>query len=169
MKSVALVVIILAAVSNSQDKKSVRWTPNYTEALNQTHDTSKPLLVVIDNPSEPELRAEHASTKPGKKQAELLGSYELCRVDITTEHGKQVADAFGVQKFPFMAIIDKTGSGVLYQNSGKMDTAEWDEKLAEYKDGEMPGTHTVSNTKVASKRTSTSRSRRGTVQSACYT
>ena len=168
MKGIALAVAIMAAVSDGQDAKSVRWTSNYTEALNQTQDSTKPLLVVIDNPSEPELRADHARKKPSEKQAELLDSYELCRVDITTEHGKQVAEAFGVQQFPFMAIIDKTGAGVLYQNSGKMDTDEWGAKLAAYKAGEMPGTRTVSNTKVASKRTSTSRSR-STVQSACYT
>jgi hypothetical protein len=169
MKCIVLATIILAAVSDSQDQKPVHWTPNYTDALNQTQETVKPLLVVIDDPSDPERRSEQATTKPDKAQAELLGSYDLCRVDAATEHGKQVADAFGARQLPFMAIIDKTGASVLYQNSGKMDTAEWDERLEAYKGGEIPVAQTAGSTKVASKQVSTSRSRRSTVQSTCYT
>jgi hypothetical protein len=170
MKGISLALLTLAAVSGGQNTTSVNWMANYTEALNQTQESEKPLLVVIDNPSDPTLCAEHAGQKPDKTQAELLGSYELCRVDVTTEHGKQVAEAFGVAEFPFMAIIDKTGSGVLFQSAGKMDTVEWVENLAAYRDGEIPGGQAVGNGRAASGQTSTTRSRRTkTARSACYT
>jgi hypothetical protein len=60
----------------------------------------------------------------------------LCRVDVTTDYGKRVADAFKVKQCPFTAIIDKTGQKIIYRKSGQLDDSEWVTALDTHKRGE---------------------------------
>jgi hypothetical protein len=118
-----------------------RWEANYGKALSATRAGNSPLLVVLDEPNskeasiEPALLSENAVQ--GKK-FELLRPYHLCRVDVTTKYGRRVAKAFGANRFPHVAIIDKTGSTVLFRRSGKIKATEWATALAQHKSGERP-------------------------------
>jgi hypothetical protein len=136
MKCIALALLVLAAGSDDHDGISIDWAPNYTEALKLAREQDKPLLLVVDNPLEPKFRTEHARRSPDAMQSKLLGDYGRCHVDVTTDHGKQVARIFGVSRFPFVAIIDASTSRVLYRNTGKMSMAEWVARLAQFGDGE---------------------------------
>jgi hypothetical protein len=77
------------------------------------------------------------------EQAALLGSYELCHVDVSTEYGKRVAQAFKATQFPHTAIIDRTGAVVLYKKPGAIAESEWSATLAKYQTGERPVSQTA--------------------------
>jgi hypothetical protein len=119
--------------------KPLEWESSYGQALKATRAGHDPLLVVLDKPSsenariEPELISEDEADSA---DAALLKPYRLCRVDVSTEYGKKVAKAFKAKEFPHVAIIDKTGSVVLYRNSGDIDQAEWTKALKRHKSGE---------------------------------
>ncbi len=178
MTGISLLLIALAANPASSHVAPVLWSDNYTEALKQTQETDKPLLVVIHDPQHAKSRSKYATDKPDATQAELLKHYELCRIDGTSEHGKKVVDAFQVESMPFMAVIDKSGTSVLCQYTGQLELEEWVEKLVAHKDGEIPAASvaaesvstTNSNAGVSSSRSYWSRGRRGTsASSSCYT
>ncbi len=59
----------------------------------------------------------------------------MCHVDVTTEYGQKVAKVFNAKEFPHVAIIDKTGSMVIFKKTGQIDSAEWQKILDEPQDG----------------------------------
>jgi len=134
LAAATLAVSLLAATPQSP-----QWKSSYGKALEATRTGHNPLLVVLDKPNsanariEPQLLSENSLSG---KEAELLRPYELCHVDVTTEYGQKVASAFRANRFPHVAIIDKTGSLVLFRKSGKIDAAEWERALTQHKNGE---------------------------------
>ncbi len=74
----------------------------------------------------------------------MLGNYELCHVDVSTEYGQQVAKAFGATQFPHTAIIDRTGAVVLFKKPGQIAETEWTAALTRYQSGEQTTARTVS-------------------------
>jgi hypothetical protein len=138
--------------------KPLEWEQSYGKALEATRAGQDPLLVVLDKPRtedariEPELISEDETSG---SEFKLLQPYRLCRVDVSTDYGKRVAKAFHAKTFPHVAIIDKTGSVVLYHKSGKIKANEWQQVLTRHKSGERPAV-----SRVTYKRPSTSSSSR---------
>lgn len=126
----------LAASTVSSDSGSLQWQADYGKALAATRDEERPLLVVLDVPDDPKEALEAEQLESKGEQGKLLGSYELCHVDVSTKYGKKVAEAFRAKEFPFTAIIDRTGSFVLAKQSGPISSEEWLETLARYREGE---------------------------------
>jgi len=127
----------MIAASTAVTPSKVTWQADYGKALAATRSDQRPLLVVLDDPADAKtafdaklLAAEGASGK-------LLKSYRLCRVDVSSEYGQKVAKAFGATQFPHTAIIDKTGSTVLFKKPGQIAGAEWQTTLAKFEKGEQ--------------------------------
>jgi hypothetical protein len=116
-----------------------QWEDNYGKALSATRSGNSPLLVVLDEPNSQEARIEPALLSKDAvkgREFELLRPYRLCHVDVTTRYGRKVARAFRANRFPHVAIIDKSGSLVIFRRSGKIETAEWERALTQHKSGE---------------------------------
>ncbi len=119
--------------------KAPQWDHSYGKALEATRAGQDPLLVVLDKPGsekaalEPALLSEDDATGDNSK---LLSPYHLCHVDVTTDYGQKVAKAFHAKDFPHVAIIDKTGSVVIFHKTGQIKQDEWKQILASHKLGE---------------------------------
>jgi hypothetical protein len=121
--------------------KAPQWEDSYGKALEETRSGQDPLLVVLDKPNSKKARIEPALLSEDKVSGEttqLLKPYRLCHVDVSTEYGQKVAKAFNAKEFPHVAIIDKTGSMVIYKKTGQIKQAEWKEILTSHKTGERP-------------------------------
>ena len=134
----AMTVIACSTLGVSMD--AVDWQSDYGKALEASRADARPLLIVLDNPSDPQAAAAEDQLVAEGEQEELLSAYECCHVDVSTAYGKKVADAFKAEEFPFAAIIDKTGSVVLCKRTGKVSDEAWQETLATYQDGERTKT-----------------------------
>lgn len=132
---------VVAALALSSAPQAPHWEADYGKALEQTRLDSRPLLIVLDNPAEEGKQLAPALT--GKDQAELLAAYDLCRVNVTTEYGKKVAEAFKAKQFPYVAIIDKSGAVILHKQSGVVSSEAWEATLTKYKAGERAVRYTV--------------------------
>ena len=131
----ATLAVTLAATA----PKAPEWEHSYGKALEATRAGQDPLLVVLDKPNSDDARLEPALLSEDKTDGDtskLLSPYRLCHVDVTTEYGQKVAKAFHVQTFPSVAIIDKTGSVVIYKKSGQINEDEWKQMLQSHKSGE---------------------------------
>jgi hypothetical protein len=122
----------------------LEWQADYGKALAATREGNQPLLVVLDKP---ESRVDASLLGEGKiegEQFDLLRPYHLCHVDASTEYGQKVAKAFDAKKFPYVAIIDKSGSVVIFSKEGKIASNDWEAALKSNKDGDRtskPTTH----------------------------
>jgi hypothetical protein len=140
----ALVISTLAA-----NPQPIAWQADYDEALASTRAASQPLLVVLDDPDAEETRLHPGllgEDETAGQEFDLLRQYRLCHVDVTTEYGQKVAKAFKTNDFPYTAIIDKTGSVILYSKAGQMNDDEWKEVLTTYRAGNRGGAIATSHT-----------------------
>lgn len=126
-------VVLSSAVASTQP---IEWQQDYGKALAATRADERPLLVVLEMPSDPKTAAEEEQLSAEGDQADLLSAYQLCRIDASTEYGQRVAEVFKAKKFPFTAVIDKTGSVVLCKKRGQLSDAEWNQVLSTYKSGD---------------------------------
>jgi hypothetical protein len=138
-----LAVAALAASTFAVTPAKVKWQADYGKALAATRSDQRPLLVILDNPADPEAAFEPKLLAAEGEHGQVLKSYRLCRVDVSTEYGKKVADAFGAKEFPQTTIIDKTGSTVLFKKLGQMAGEEWQTTLARFEKGEQMKVKTV--------------------------
>lgn len=137
-----LATAILAVTMVAAKAQPPQWESDYGKALESTRAEAKPLLVVLDKPADaesrldPELLSEDAISGQERK---LLRPYELCHVDVSTKYGKRVAKAFQAKDFPYMAIIDKTGSEVIFSKAGKIQQGQWAKTLLAHTKGTRGG------------------------------
>ncbi|MEX2316764.1 MAG: hypothetical protein WD669_06410 [Pirellulales bacterium] len=134
-----LATFALALSFSAAAPEPLQWEASYGKALEATRAVEHPLLVVIDNPTAAEARLAPELLNPAGtsgKEVEMLRPYQLCHVDITTEYGQKVAEAFKAKAFPYVAVIDKTGSVIIFSKAGKISTEEWGNILTTYKTGD---------------------------------
>ncbi|MCA9263870.1 MAG: thioredoxin family protein [Planctomycetales bacterium] len=108
------------------------WNENYAEALDVARLTERPLLVVLEDPNDPAQRIENLKPNDGTKTGDLLMEYELCRVDVTTEYGKKVAEVYGNPQLPYTVITDRSCHLILFRGAGKFGEETWEQYLASY-------------------------------------
>lgn len=130
-------VSVLAALTVGADTPSV-WHADYGDALTQTKQDHQPLLVVLEDPAD-EAKSLDADLLKAESGAFPLDSYALCRIDVTTEYGRKVAEGFKVTEFPHVAIIDNSGSVILQRVSGEVSNDQWKSVLARHADGNRAG------------------------------
>lgn len=142
--SFALVALSALLAASSP---AVKWEGDYGKALKQTRtEEARPLLVVLDKPASDAGRLDPKLLDGAAASANRLGllmKYELCHIDVTSEYGQEVAKAFAAESFPFVAVIDKSGSVVLHRHSGTIAGESWDAMLADHQAGERGVAHTV--------------------------
>lgn len=112
---------------------------NYGDALRAAKAAGQPLLVVLDKTPRAETITRLAGHAGDKLESELLDSYQLCHIDVTSQYGQRVADAFAANRFPQLAIIDRTASVILYRHTGPMAASQLVATLAAYRSGKRPG------------------------------
>jgi hypothetical protein len=145
-----LAATLLAVTTFASTPTKVEWQADYGKALAATRSDQRPLLVVLDIPSNPQASLEGSLLATEGDQAKLLASYELCHVDVSTEYGKRVAQAFKATQFPHTTIIDRTGAVVLFKKPGQIAPTEWSATLTKYQTGEQATVQTVNYGSVLS-------------------
>jgi len=129
-------VLVFLAVSSGlpvDAESNVNWMTDYREAYNIAKAKDRQLLVILENPSDPEDQFRPVSFSKQALEDKSLEPYELCRVDITTPYGEKVAKAFSATEFPYTAITDKGASKIVFRRSGKLSDEEWKTTLVNYK------------------------------------
>ena len=127
--------VVVAVTSVSPTADALSWMHDYGQAIKVTRLEQRPLLLMLDNPSRREWRVRRAKLWGDETQAELLKHYTLCYVDVTTPYGRRVAKAFQVSELPQTTIIDTTGSSIIFQHTGHMNTIDWVSALVSHRSG----------------------------------
>ena len=137
VSSLATAIVAIGVLASTPELP--QWQADYGKALEETRGGEQPLLVVLDQPDAEQARLEPELLGEGETahaDLDLLRPYNLCHVDISTDYGKKVAKAFKAEDFPYTAIIDKTGSVIIYAKAGKMASDEWQDVLKKFREGD---------------------------------
>jgi len=130
-----IVLLALPAQMFFASAIEARWVDDYGAALRQARFQRLPLLVVIEDPSDSNRRIEQIRFAVNQTETDLLSNYKLCRVDVRTPYGQEVAKVFHAKQLPHTSIIDNTGSVQIFVKSGSFATDEWTTALATHKEG----------------------------------
>ena len=135
-----LATATLAISMMARPPKAPQWEDSYGKALEATRAGQDPLLVVLDKPDskearvEPALLSEDNASSDNFEAAEPVSAVPCRCFDGIRSKGCQAA--FKAKEFPHVAIIDKTGSVVIFRKTGQIKDDEWKEILTKNKSGE---------------------------------
>ena len=99
-----MVVGSTVASTTVKTSKELKWSNHYAKAKDAARTANRPLLVVIENSKDPAQRFAAERLAANEKQRQLMRRFELCKVDVSTEYGKRVAQAYNADILPLSLI-----------------------------------------------------------------
>lgn len=141
MLSTSIFMVLVAVsvpVGGNAASDGAAWSKDYGQSLQAAKTARKPLIVVIENGSDPQQSFDESLL--GDKLARS-GNFALCRIDASTDYGRLVADAFQAEQFPFAAISTSDVRRIAFRKHGQMSEQEWKDVLA--RAGSEPQRHSV--------------------------
>ncbi len=114
------------------------WLDDYAEAYRTSQIEAKPLLVVFEKPLERSSQFQQVSDLSRREKSSLLSPYTLCRIDVTSESGQEIANLFGATQFPYTVITDKHLKRILFRKAGNISDLDWATMLISYREGTRP-------------------------------
>ncbi len=115
-----------------------RWLSDYAEAYRTSQIEAKPLLVVFEKPFEQFSQFQQVSDLSLRERSSLLGPYTLCRIDVTSESGREIARLFGATQFPYTVITDKHLNRIIFRKAGNISDLDWVTMLISHREGTRP-------------------------------
>jgi len=126
-----LLTTLMVAVNITQSTPlTSKWETDYGTALHSAQIAERPLVVLLENPHDPDQSVGKEVLENSHVRPELLDKFQLCRVDVTTKTGKLVAKAFGAEQFPYTAISDQKCRKIVYRHAGRPTAGTWIAVLA---------------------------------------
>ncbi|MCA9188577.1 MAG: thioredoxin family protein [Pirellulaceae bacterium] len=127
MNGVIVSLVALAAMGTVSAEPE--WTKDYAMALQEARVGRCPMLIVLEDPAAEAGCLDEKAPEAGSHEERALARYQLCRVDVNTETGKRVAQAFGAKQFPYTVITDASCRVIVYRHSGKFEDRQWSDTL----------------------------------------
>ena len=121
-------IVASSVTTTGGSTEHLPWQSHYGQAKRNAQAAKRPLVVVIENSDNIQLKDSEIAGEPRKKLASR--QYELVRVDARTDYGRRVAKAFGAQEFPYIAVTDKVSKRIVFRKAGQMTQADWTLALA---------------------------------------
>jgi thioredoxin-related protein len=103
------------------------WTSDYAQALEKARQTQCPLVVVLEDRTDPHSTLT-ALDDPDVQLA--LRNCSVCRVDVGTTEGANLAKKFGSTELPYTAVSDRAGKRIVLRAAGEYKDQEWIKLLA---------------------------------------
>lgn len=125
-----LAILISGVVSSASGDSGLSWKRHYDSAKRIAQAAKKPLVVVLENPKSANQKIDISKLAANDLRMLSKGSFELCRVDATTDYGKKVAAAFGAREFPYTVVTDNKSKRIVFRKPGQMSRKDWTLALA---------------------------------------
>lgn len=109
-----------------------KWSRDYDRSIEAARSHHRPLLLLMENGADPSSKFELADVEGSSEAAELLGTYETCRLDVQTEDGRLIAEGYGVSEYPCVLISDEGCRRIVFRGAGQLSASFWRQTLASY-------------------------------------
>jgi len=125
-----LLFVVTCTSVTSASTHDLHWKNHYGTAKRTAQAAKRPLVVVIEHSDQGADKIDDESLD-GKSREKLANEdFELVKVDAKTAYGMRVAEAFGVQQFPYTAVTDDVSERIVFRKSGPMSQSDWTVALA---------------------------------------
>src|SRR5262249_35779940 len=130
--TIYLGVIVSLLGSDAADLQA--WHASYALALQEVRNSDKPLFIVFEPASTVmDKWARHTLFVNREVQQALSADYIRMFVNTETEMGRELAEQFGVDQFPRVVVIDRSGGWQVYRKSGEHTSEQVLAILNEYR------------------------------------
>lgn len=140
----SVVAVSIVSSSLAATPQQPEWSTKYGEALIHAKTVQRPLLIILEDGSQPNQRLGQVDPTDDKTQNIFLNKYVLCRIDVSTAYGKQIANAFHAATFPYIVITDLNVKQIVYRRAGPISDEDWVSTLVSYQDGKTANSITAS-------------------------
>jgi hypothetical protein len=137
--SPALVLVLSGLLGGMNSDSAGQTFESYTKAYHAAADVKRPLLVILNPPTEQVAAGSAISVEKLREDTEineLLDSYVVAEIDTGTEHGKKVHELFGNKPLPRVVVIDNSQKLQIYRTSDHLENTKLKEVLETYQDGQ---------------------------------
>lgn len=122
----ALLMVAVLGIAPQQ----AQWTTNqYGDALEAARESERPMLVLLENPGDKDNKFTDIWDE---KLSPLLDKFVVCRVDVSTDYGKKVAEVYDATSTPYSVITDKTCRRIVFRGLGEFPAESWRRTLEFY-------------------------------------
>ncbi len=132
---VGTIGLLEGQAAGAEPELQVWWT-DYGSAYRLAEKEEKPLLVLFEATDARGQSLQVASTLEQSPSSSLLKPYVLCRIDVSTESGRDLARKFKAPNFPSVVITDKQLNRVINRQHGPLSDLDWAVMLVSYRTGE---------------------------------
>lgn len=136
--SPALVLVLGGLLGGMNSDSAGQTFESYTKAYHAAADVKRPMLVILNPPTEQVAAGSAISVEKLREDTEinkLLESYVVAEIDTGTEHGKKVNELFGNKPLPRVVVIDNSQKLQIYRTSDHLENSKIKEVLETYQDG----------------------------------
>lgn len=94
------------------------WNTDYAQAVKKARTEHRPLVVVLE---------DRTQSKPSIGMLDhplvrlTLANCSVCRLDVKTRSGAEVAARLRAQTFPYTVVSDRSGRRIVFRSSGEVD------------------------------------------------
>jgi len=92
---------------------------SYAEAYRCAQRSDRPLLVVLEDRHD---ATGHLRSLATEESLRLSTEYQVCRIDVNTSYGAEVARSYQADKFPYSVVTDRRGE-IIYRGIGQGQSA----------------------------------------------
>ena len=109
---------------------------SYTQAYHEAQRSKKPLILILNSGDAKQPPVQFVDLQKTKQRRELLDSYVVAVIDVSTEHGKTVHGLFENQPLPHVAVTDREQKRQVFRTSRKLQGEDWNLILTRFQKGE---------------------------------
>ena len=132
--ALSMVMLFTNFLTNVQEDR-LTWNRHYADAKRAAQTSKRPMVVVLENPTSPQEKLDVRKLSDTDRSILRQENFELCRVDVNTNYGKRVAEAFGAKSFPYTAVTDDESRKIVFRKAGQMSKLDWTVALAKSRIG----------------------------------
>ncbi|MBY0525026.1 MAG: hypothetical protein K2R98_16595 [Gemmataceae bacterium] len=126
-------------------EEGVSWQTDYSQARKQGQSEKKPLAVFVASGKDGWSKVARSGELSKEIEKTLASSYVCVYVDRSTEAGKKLAGALGVEGSLGLVISDASGSLMAFHHDGDLASRDLTRYLTRYADPERTVTQTDTN------------------------
>ncbi len=112
------------------------WSGDYRTALDLARSQGLPLVVMLEDGA---VEWSQSANLSDPATVAMLARCQVCRVDVSTPCGKQIAMAFGATSFPYTVLCERDGKSIVCRLAGWQAARTWHNSIAKVASNEFAG------------------------------
>jgi hypothetical protein len=148
MYTSVVVVALVGSVTASSPQDNLTWHKTYAHARKVAQTEKKPVAVFFGSGATGYEKVCKDSQLSAELQKMLADNYSCTYVDVSTDAGQKLAEAFAITKGCGLVLSDRTGDLQAFYHDGDLSNADLTKWVKRFADPNVSVKTTMTNTRV---------------------